>query len=263
MSCRDVRERLVAYADDELGVDATLAVTAHLERCQACRDDAVAQRAFRRVVGAMYPRRAAPDALRRRILAPSRPPRRTFAAAALAASLVVVASAWMLRAPASDGLPAEVGAALGLHEAAERGQVSLGLASSDLPAVNRWLARELPFAVPIPGGQTDALRVAGAASVELGAARAAWVVYRGDGTSVSLFVLPPRAWPPLGRAIHHRGIEFRTVDVGGHRIVAWNHEPVSYLLVSARERGAGEACGVCHAGPEVPALAGFAEAHGS
>jgi hypothetical protein len=44
--------------------------------------------------------------------------------------------------------------------------------------------------------------------------------------------------------------------------VAWNHDPVSYLLVSPAADTRGEACATCHLGPDLPPVAGFA-AHGS
>jgi hypothetical protein len=140
--------------------------------------------------------------------------------------------------------------------------VRLDVSSSDLPAVNRWLRDELPFAGQVAPGP-DAFRLRGAASVALGSSPAAWVLYEhGDGP-VSLFVLPPRPLPAVGRSRTQKGIEFRTLEVGDHRVTAWNHDPVSYLLVSDRDRPPAEACAVCHAGPEAPALAGFAAPDGN
>jgi anti-sigma factor RsiW len=261
VTCRDVRDRLAPWADDELGAEAALDVALHLERCAACQAAAERQRDFRATVGALHPRPRMPEASRRALMKQIRPRRRglRFAVTALAASLVAVAAGFVLRAP---GLPAEVQAAIAMHEIAERGQPPLGVTSADLPAVNRWLHDELPFAGDIAPGPAT-LRLAGAASVRVGGERAAWVLYRRGEEPVSLFVLPPRAWPALGTSALHRGIEFRTVEVGGHRVIAWNHDPVSYLLVSSTDRRPAEACAVCHVGPEAPAVAGFAMPSGS
>jgi anti-sigma factor RsiW len=158
-------------------------------------------------------------------------------------------------------VPGDVGAAVALHAAAERGVARLDVPSSDLLAVNRWLRDALPFAGEVPPGPA-AFRLRGAASVDLDDAPAAWVLYQHGDAPVSLFVLPPRPLPAVGRSQTLEGIEFRTVEVGDHRVTAWNHDPVSYLLVSARERPPAEACAVCHAGPEAPALAGFAASDG-
>ena len=59
------------------------------------------------------------------------------------------------------------------------------------------------------------------------------VQYLHDNAPVSLFVLPPRFWPAVGREIRHRGIEFRALEVGGRRVIAWNHAPG---VLSARVR---------------------------
>lgn len=258
MTCRELRDRLAAYADDELGVEAALEIEAHLVRCPACRSALDRQRDFRRTFGIVYPRQRMPERARRRLLRKLRPPRHWHGlgalSVALAASLAVVVGGWALR---PRGLPAEVQAAIATHGAAERGEPALDLASSDLPAVNRWLREQLPRAVEIGVGPAE-LRLAGAASVQLGPDHAAWVLYRQGDEPVSLFVLPRRTWPAVGRAIHHRGIEFRALEVGRHRVIAWNHDPVSYLLVSTRDRRPAEACAACHVGPEAPAIAGFA-----
>lgn len=261
MTCRDARDRIAAWADDELGVEGALGVEQHLERCASCRAAAERQREFRTTVAALHPRPRMPDASRRALLRQLRPPRRwpRIVATALAASFAAVAALWALRAP---GVPAEVHAAVAMHEVAEHAAPSLGVRSSDLPAVNRWLRDELPFAGEIAPGPA-ALQLAGAASVRIGDERAAWVLYRDGAEPVSLFVLPPRAWPAVGESVDHRGIEFRTLEVGGHRVIAWNHDPVSYLLVSAIDRRPAEACAVCHVGPEAPAVAGFATPSGS
>lgn len=260
MSCRTMRERLAAYADDELGVEAALDVEAHLERCADCRDTIQRQRDLHAAVGALYPALRLPDHVRRPLLRRLRPRRRWrqigIAAAALAASVALAVQT--LRLP---GVPGDVEAAIALHTAAEHGRARLDLPSSELPVVNRWLRDELPFAGEVAPGP-DAFRLRGAAAVELGASPAAWVLYQHDAEPVSLFVLPPRPLPDVGRARTHKGIEFRTLEVGDHRVTAWNHDPVSYLLVSARDRPPAEACAVCHAGPEAPALAGFATPDG-
>jgi anti-sigma factor RsiW len=258
MSCRELRDRLAAYVDDELGVEASLEIEAHLVRCPACRAAADRQRDFRRTFATVYPRQRLPERARRQLLrklGPTRPwPSLGTLALGVAASLAVLVGVWAL---GRAGLPAEVQAAIARHAAAERRDPALDIASSDLPAVNRWLREEVPLAGGIGLGPA-ALRLAGAASVRLGTDPAAWVLYRQDDEPVSLFVLPRRTWPAVGEAIHHRGIEFRALDVGGHRVIAWNHDPVSYLLVFARDRRPAEACAACHGGPGAPAIAGFA-----
>jgi anti-sigma factor RsiW len=267
MTCHEVRDRLHPYVDDELGVEAALAVEQHLERCPACRSAVDRQRRFRQTVATLHPSAKAPEALRRAIRTPSgvQPgrSRRVAALGALAASVLAIAGTWAMRAYRTETPPAEIGAALRMHDAALRGAARPAFASSDLDAVNGWLARELPFVPALPEAAPETFRLAGASAVRLGGEQAAWVQYLHDDAPVSLFVLPPRFWPAVGREIRHRGIEFRALEVGGRRVIAWNHAPVSYLLVSAADRPGEEACGVCHASRSNPAVAGFADVDGS
>lgn len=255
MICRDVRERAAAWIDDELGPDSALDLQLHLERCEPCRALVERQRRFGAALASLHPRPAMPEASRRalfRRLGSGRR-RRGLLALAVAAGLAAVVVPGVRRGP---GLPAEVEAAVAVQAAAERDRPPLAVVSGELPAVNRWLRDELPFAGTIAPGIAS-LRLEGASAVDLGDARAAWVLYRRGNEPVSLFVLPPRRWPDVGRVVVHRGVEFRTMDVGGHRVVAWSHDPVSYLLVSSTDRPAAEACAVCHVGRDAPAIAGF------
>jgi anti-sigma factor RsiW len=267
MTCRDVRDRLHPYVDDELGVEAALDIEQHLERCPACRAAVERQRRFRQTVATLHPSAQAPEALRRAIRSPhgAQPmrSRRLAAVAALAASVLAIAGTWAMRAYRTDAPPAEIAAALRLHETAEHGAARPVFASSDLDAVNAWLAREVPFVPALPAALPETFRLAGASTIWLGGEEAAWVQYLRDDAPVSLFVLPPRFWPAVGREIRHRGIEFRALEVDGRRVIAWNHAPVSYLLVSAADRPGEEACGVCHASRAAPAVAGFADVDGS
>ncbi len=248
MSCRDVRDRIQAYADGELGTEGVLESESHLERCPDCRAAFERHRALRRMVATLYPQREPPAALEQGIRGslrggPAASWRRASAAAAVV--LAVGLAAWLAsRRP--DTTPPVVHAALGLHRAAAGGALALGLESRDLGEVNRWLRRELPFVTELPEA-TRGIGVLGAAAVELAGTRAGHVLYQTDARPISLFVLPRREWPPMGRAVRSDGIDFRWIEAGRERVVAWSHDPVSYLLVSDATRAPSEACGVCHA----------------
>jgi anti-sigma factor RsiW len=243
-----MRDRVQAYADEELGVEGTIEVEAHLERCSACREAFERQRSFRRMVGTLYPRQVPPD-LGRRLVADLRPRSRPWwllATGAAAAALGVVL-AGMLASRGERGLPSEVRAALELHRSAARGAAPLGLASGDAAEVSRWLHRQVPFFSDVPEAETRGFTLRGAAAVELAGTRAAYVLYDGGAQPVSLFVLPHRTWPSMGRPLRSGNVEFRWVEAGGERVLAWSHDPVSYLLVSDATRTPSETCGVCHA----------------
>jgi anti-sigma factor RsiW len=270
MTCRELHPRLAAYADDELGVEAAIEVEAHLERCPACRAACERQRAFGAAVWTLYPRRTASPELRaslHRRLGPRPWWRRVTPYAALAASIVLAlgvwraSDGWLAQRSPDGGVPPMVASALRAHAGAEGGQASLAIASSNLAEVNRWLADAVPFAGPLPAA-APALHLEGASAVELDGDHGAWVLYRQGGEPVSLFILPQRRWPAMGEHVRHRDVEFRSLALGPHRVVAWNHDPVSYLLVSPAADVRGEACATCHLGSDLPPVAGFA-AHGS
>jgi anti-sigma factor RsiW len=244
-----MRDRVQAYADDELGLEGVLDVEAHLERCPACREAFERQRTFRRAVAALYPRDEPPPELARAVRATLRGGWSSAATrvSAVAVAAVALALVTLLSGRTGNAMPPEVRAALGLHRAAREGGLSLGLVSRDVDDVNRWLRRAVPFFTDVPEAGTRELAIRGAAAVELSGTPAGYVLYEQAGARpISLFVLPRRDWPPMGRAIHSGDVEFRWVEDGEDRIVAWSHDPVSYLLVADAARDPSEACGVCH-----------------
>jgi anti-sigma factor RsiW len=249
MSCRAMRERVQAYSDGELGVEGAIEVEAHLAGCSACRDAFESQRAFRHMVGALYPQEAPPD-LERRIAAALRPPSRRWPllASGIAAAALVAGLVGLLTRGSEAALPSEVRAALEVHRTAEHGGAPLGLASHDAGEINRWLRREAPFFADLPSPQTSGFVLHGAGMVELAGTRAAYVLYDGTSGPVSLFVLPRHAWPAMGRPLRSGTVEFRWIEAGGHRVLAWTHDPVSYLLVSDAALAPSQTCAVCHTG---------------
>ena len=249
MNCRAMRDRVQAYADDELGVEGAIEVEAHLAGCSPCRDAFESQRAFRHMVGALYPRQVSPD-LERRIAAGLRSPARRWPllASGIAAAVLVAGLVGLLTRGSEAALPSEVRAALDVHRTAEHGSAPLGIASHDAGEINRWLRREVPFFADLPSAETSGFALHGAGTVELAGTRAAYVLYDGTSGPVSLFVLPRHAWPAMGRQLRSGTVEFRWIEAGGHRVLAWTHDPVSYLLVSDAALAPSQTCAVCHSG---------------
>jgi anti-sigma factor RsiW len=248
MTCQHMRDRVQAYADGELGTEGVLEIEAHLARCPACREDFERQRAFAHAITTLYPHREPPAAVEAGVRsALSASSRRRLLHGGVAAALLLAASmAMLVRARHADSMPPEVRAAIGLHRAAQGGAVSLGLASSDIAEVNRWLRSALPFTTELPAVETQGFTVRGAAAVDLAGQRAGHVLYQAGGRPVSLFVLPARDWPAMGEAVRSGTVEFRWIEAGPDRVMAWRHDPVAYLLVSDAARAPAEACGVCH-----------------
>ena len=256
MSCRAMRERVQAYADDELTVEGAIEVEAHLERCASCRDDFERQRSLRRAVAELCPPEPPPADLERRVTAGLRAPRaaRPVVLSLLTAAALAIVLVWTIGPRSQRSVPPEIWAALGVHRAAARGTLPPGLASSDVPEVNRWLRGAMPLFPDVPEAESRGFTVRGAAIVKLGGERAAYVLYQAGTRPISLFVLPHRDWPPMGRAARSGDMEFRSLELGGERVVAWSHDPVSYLLVSDATRAPAEACGVCHSNAEAPGI---------
>ncbi len=195
----------------------------------------------------------------RRTLRRTPGPRFWLGGLALAASVIVVVGAvWVLIRPGEPAAPASVLAAAEVYRGARQELVPLAIHSSDVAAVNAWLARTLSFPVNEPVQQTSAMTLEGASVLDLAGEQVGYVQYRRDAHQVSLFLLPPRAWPEAGRHVQVRAVEFHLFTIDGLNLVAWNHPPLSYVLASDLGGRGGEACAVCHSGMTDAAWIGFA-----
>lgn len=168
MECREVRRLTEAFVSEQLLVETTEAVVAHLERCPACRAEVEGLRRLRAATRSALER--APDlmirpefasALRSRLRAnaarerPSRMSRRRWLA--LAASLVVGA-AWEWRAWSTSSRSALVRASVGDHrfcaltfKLAER-PISLEEAARRYGELYRLFATVEPATTTLSGG---------------------------------------------------------------------------------------------------------------
>jgi anti-sigma factor RsiW len=250
MDCDACRRLLPAYGDNELSVESALEVERHVRSCPRCRAALQRQRTFSETLRRLYPRAPLPAALEERV-------RRAVRAApaarfwlnglALAASLLlVVGTVWRLARPHTVPAPASVMAAADIHRNARQHELPLGIRSADAAAVNAWLAHALSFPVSAPVQQTVAMKLQGASVVDLAGERAGYVQYQRNGDPVSLFLLAPRAWPTTGRRLRVRAVDFHLYTIDGLKLVAWNHPPLSYVLVSDLGGQGGQACAVCH-----------------
>ncbi len=263
MSCESVRPLLPAYGDNELGVESALAVERHVRECASCRVLLERQRGFAASVGRLYPRAPLPPGLDERVQSALRSgaTRRPWLnVLALAASAVLVlAGLWRLTRPSAAAVPARVLAAAEIHRSADRRQLSLAIHSADVAAVNTWLAHALPFRVDAPVQKTEDIALQGAATVDLAGERVGYVEYRHEGQPISLFLLPPRAWPASGRLVRFHDIDFQLFQINDLNVIVWNHPPLSYVLVSKLEAHGARACAVCHSSTTEAALLRFAD----
>jgi anti-sigma factor RsiW len=152
----------------------------------------------------------------------------------------------MLLRPRASAAPASMMAAVDIHRSARQYPLPLAIQSSDAAAVNAWLSRALSFPINAPVKQTTVPSLQGATVVELAGERVGYVQYRRDGHPISLFLMPPRAWPETGERVRVRQAEFHVYTIDGLELIAWNHPPLSYVLVSDLGGHGAQACAVCH-----------------
>ena len=255
MTCDATQQRLPAYGDNELSVETALEVEQHLRGCLQCRARLEQQHRFAHAVGQLYPRAALPPGLEERIRRRLRPtPRRSWMTTlALAASLLLgLAMLWSLTRRGAPTAPAPVVAAAQVHRSALAHASTLAMQSSDTAAVNAWLRTALPFEVGEPLRRVTAgLSLQGAAVLDLAGERVGYVQYRRGEHVISLFLLRPREWPADVELVRVRNMDFHLYSVDGAKLIAWNHLPLSYILISdlagLSTRGA-PACAICHGG---------------
>ena len=89
MECQEVRQLLSAWLDDELDTATAAALTAHVERCEACRREWRRLTALESALGSLVV--PVPSGLAEKVLAQIQPPRRRqwWQSVALAACLVL------------------------------------------------------------------------------------------------------------------------------------------------------------------------------
>ena len=250
MECDACRRLVPAYGDNELSVESALEVERHVHTCARCRAALERQRLFSQSIGQLYPRAPLPFGLEDRIRRAVRtaPGSRFWlnGLALAAAVLLALGTLWLLRRPHASAAPASVLAAADIHRSACQHGLPLTLHSSDAATVNAWLARALAFPINAVVQQATALTLEGASVVELAGERVGYVQYQRNGAPVSLFLLPPRAWPETGQRLRVRDVDFHLYTIDGAKLIAWNHPPLSYVLVSNLAGQGGQACAVCH-----------------
>jgi len=243
--CSHIDPLVTQYVDGELPAADRGMVDAHLDRCRPCRGRVLAEQAARAVVAAHRASLVEPDrrlgALRARCASlastpggavlsfeetPSRPVsparatwRSRIAPLALAATLVlVVATAFLYQLTSSSTrvMAAELtadhmkcfalNAVLGTHQSAD--------------VVESSLASGFDWHVQLPDTDRAGLSLVGSRPCLYGEGRVAHIMFRHNGTPVSLFMLPKSA----------RSDEI--VHVLGHEAVVWSVADRTFVLIA-------------------------------
>ncbi len=230
MSCGAPRERVHAWVDGELSVEAALEAEHHAHTCAECaaayRSAVALREALRGAALAAIP----PDSLDARVrlrLAAEGRPRRTRSVsmwAAVAAALVLGAALGMLLAPLREAIRAR-----GLDEtlvAAHVRALSAGplteVASSDQHTVKPWFAGRIDFSPKVNDLAADGFPLKGGRLDRVGRRPAAALVYGRARHVVDLFVWVEPA-PATG---------ITTTIVRGINVVRWTEGGLAYAAVS-------------------------------
>jgi anti-sigma factor RsiW len=238
--CSQIDPLVTPYVDGELPPGDREAVERHAAACPPCRGRLLAERAVRRVLtdarGSMCGEHAS-GALRARcakLAAPlegqphagamSRPSwRARLAPLSLAATLVLIVAAaflYQLTATSSNVMAAELtadhmkcfamNAVLGTHQTAD--------------VVESSMASGFDWRMQLPAAERQGLELVGSRPCLYGEGRVAHIMFRHNGTPVSLFMLPKSA----------RSDEL--VRVFGHEAAIWSVGDRTFVLISSETK---------------------------
>jgi anti-sigma factor RsiW len=234
-----VRDLIDAYLDGELSLERSLEVEAHLAACALCRADHESRRAVSNAVKAGAPHFAAPDSLRKSVMAgiaaaapapaaARRRPRPMLHGLALAASLLVAVglgagvTGWMLQPDADQVVAQEVESSY-IRSLLVKDRL-IDVASSDEHTVKPWLNRQLDFSPPVNDFTEKGFPLLGGRLDYVAGRNVAVLVYRHRQHIINLMI-----WPDGdgGAAAPEKAATRQ-----GHNILYWHQGGMSYWAIS-------------------------------
>ena len=242
------KDALQELLDGRLQGEARARVQEHLGSCAACRRETEALRLTKLAARRAFAAEPAPPALRHTILQAldhedrreqspmpnsmrSRPRRRLVFAAGLAASVLVVASLFLLRRP--PALPASVAKDYEVYRA---GGVSLELRTPDPAALSRFFAeRGVTFRTRVLDLGMMGYRLVGGRVHHLRGRTSAFFVYEGPGKRIAVCQMFEGSISdlPTGATVREQGgIVMRAYRVGGTSVAFWQEGNVVCVLAS-------------------------------
>ena len=230
MSCAAPRERVHAWLDGELSIEASLEAEAHVRDCAECAAayrSAVALREALRGAGLVA---APPESLEARLRASlgreGRPARRGVPVwAAVAAALVAGVALGTLLTPLRETLRSRSvdEAVVAAHVRALAEGPLVTVASSDQHTVKPWFAGKVDFSPKVKDLAADGFPLRGGRVDRLGGRPVAALAYGRAKHVIDLFV-----WvPPPGASTAASAVEIR-----GLHIVRWLDGDLGYAAVS-------------------------------
>jgi len=234
MLCEEACGLLDGYLDDELDAEGVEALEAHLAGCAACSKQHAQALGLRSLIRQHAPRYAAPEQMRRNILASVRAARPTgqlrgwvpagwlqfggaIAAAVLLASLVTYFSV----VPSStDAIVDEV---VATHVRSLTTSHLTDVQSSDRHTVRPWFNGKLDFSPPVVDLEGHGFPLVGGRLDYLGGRPVAALLYRRRQHWISVLIWPDsHPTPSAPRSYSRRGYD----------ITQWSADGLTYFVVS-------------------------------
>lgn len=267
--CQTVMKLVNAYLDGQLDVKESLRVETHLQECEDCRENFLAEKEFHGLLHQSVSVPPAPEftarclqaALDREVRHRARAQRFRYLPW-MAATIVLAATVAVFVAMSDSAAraPRLVTLAVDAHTKYLHDPSSLDIRNSDGSVVSAWLSKRLPFKVEIPAGGPPGFELVGGRVVSDPQTPAAYLAYELGDQTVSLLMMPPQETRLNGReVISYRNILFHPAHVAGYHALEWSDKRNTYVLVSANQDAVNQACRLCHqsnAGREL--LSGFA-----
>ncbi len=243
MECREAREYVDCFIDNEIEPHAKALVEEHLASCAQCQRVFAFQERIKSLLKAQMKRVQAPDALRQRIITQinqlerdkpqwesrwyTKYVRPEVWVPAVVGLLLLAAFLWMADLFAPPVLMQDV---VNRHVQYVTQRPPEGVYSGDAVALRQWLSTQLSFAVPVHDIQ--GLKLVGGRLEQVGDRQAANLLYQKGEQIFSLFILPEREEaPPFST---NRQVGTRSIYVGqsrGYTVVLWQDQGIYCAFV--------------------------------
>jgi anti-sigma factor RsiW len=232
MDCNQTRSLIAAHLDGELDVIRDAEVVAHLDRCAACADAALAHTASRGLIQEKLPRYAAPADLHAEIRAALRAELKTTAKlhilpffgktlgfAALLGFAVFVGFYW---GNARSGATQLFDEAVSDHIRSLQADHLTDVTSTDQHTVKPWFAGKLDFSPPVIDLAADGFPLVGGRLEHIDHQPAAALVFHRRKHAINLYI-----WP-----VSTTVLSPRMAERIGYHIVAWSRNGFNFLAIS-------------------------------
>jgi len=230
MECRDFQRSVHAYVDAELPAEIRREADAHLAGCEACRQLLAQEQQWRQAVRRAGRYHAAPELVRRRIIALARrqspaSSRAGWGGWRIAASLLVTvgltsAITAYVSAP-SPGTLLEQEIVAG-HVRSLQMDHATDVTSSDQHTVKPWFNGKLDYAPPVEDFAAQGFPLAGGRLDYVDRRNVAALLYHHAKHPINLFILPTRAADSAPSA---------EVD-NGYNLLHWTKDGMTFWAIS-------------------------------